>query len=42
MALSEGTKRELLLAIVSMLFIVFVTGIGSDSQGVEEEPIVIP
>lgn len=40
MAVSEETKRDLLLVIVSMIFIVFVTGIES-GNGVSDEPIII-
>ncbi|WZL72693.1 hypothetical protein QBE52_16750 [Clostridiaceae bacterium 35-E11] len=40
MPVSEETKRDVLLVIVSMLFIIFVTGIG-EPVDISAEPIVI-
>lgn len=41
MAFSEDTKRDIVLVMSSMLFILFIVGIGISSSGNDEEPIVI-
>ena len=41
MAISEGTKRDLLIAVSSMLFIIFITGLGNGNNGAETEEIIL-
>lgn len=41
MAVSEETKRDLLIAVASMLFIIFITGLGNGSDGTGDDEIII-